>query len=214
MGNGGPILEIDFADGYCDGKETFNIERSIFDNMLLRQAGEAGVEIRENTAVKEIAKLEDGDVRLITDTGEEIRGRYILDASGQGTVIGRHLGTKVPVSDPKLQKVAYVGHFEGVIRSEGNKAGNPLITMMEEGWFWIIPISPERTSVGMVLDVAVAKKNHPGRKRANRSHAAMGNRSLPRDARSHAACHRQRDQRCGCRLQLSNVNRMRVKVIF
>src|ERR1700761_235560 len=44
MGNGGLILDIDFAEGYCDGKETFNIERSIFDEMLLQQAGKAGVD--------------------------------------------------------------------------------------------------------------------------------------------------------------------------
>ena len=158
MGNGGPILDIDFSEGYCDGKETFNIERSIFDEMLLREAGKAGVQVCENTAVREIARLQDGDVRVLTDTGQEIRGRYLLDASGQSTVVGRHLGSKIPVNDPKLQKVAYVGHFENVVRNDGTKAGNPLITMMEEGWFWIIPISSTRTSVGMVLDVAIAKK--------------------------------------------------------
>ena len=158
MGNGGPVLDIDFAEGYCNGKETFNIERSIFDDMLLQEAGKAGVEVRQNVTVKDIQQLTDGNVAVGTDDGQVVRGRYILDASGQATVLGRHLQTKVPVCDPKLQKVAYVGHFEGVIRSEGNKAGNPLITMMEEGWFWIIPISPERTSVGMVLDAATAKK--------------------------------------------------------
>ncbi|HEY8751184.1 MAG TPA: NAD(P)/FAD-dependent oxidoreductase [Tepidisphaeraceae bacterium] len=158
MGHGGSILDINFADGYCDGKETFNIERSIFDAMLLREAGKAGVEVRENTAVKQIVKLSDGDVRVMTDGGDEIRAKYIFDASGQGTVIPKHLGTKKPVEDPKLQKVAYVNHFDGVQRVEGRKAGNPLIAMMDEGWFWVIPINETRTSVGMVLDAAVARQ--------------------------------------------------------
>ena len=158
MGYGGKILDIDFSDGYCDGKVTFNIERSIFDNMLLREAAKAGIEVRENTAVKQILKLSDGDVRVITENGDEIRGRYLLDASGQGTVVARHLGTRRNVEDPKLQKIAYVNHFEGVQRGEGAKAGNPLIVMMEEGWFWVIPLNETRTSVGMVLDAEVGRR--------------------------------------------------------
>jgi flavin-dependent dehydrogenase len=158
MGYGGQILDINFADGYCDGKETFNIERSIFDEMLLREAGRAGAEVRENTGVKQILKMTDGDVRVLTETGDEIRAKYIFDASGQGTVVPRHLGTKRPVEDPKLQKVAYVNHFDDVYRQEGRNAGNPLIAMMEEGWFWVIPLNEKRTSVGMVLDADVARR--------------------------------------------------------
>jgi flavin-dependent dehydrogenase len=158
MGYGGKVLDIDFAEGFCDGKETFNIERSIFDAMLLREAGRGGAEVRENVAVKQILTLADGDVRVLTDGGDEIRGRYLFDASGQGTVVPRHLGTRRSVEDPKLQKIAYVNHFDNVQRSEGKKAGNPLIVMMEEGWFWIIPLNETRTSVGMVLDAEVGRR--------------------------------------------------------
>ena len=158
MGYGGKVLGINFQDGYCDGKETFNIERSLFDDMLLRESAKAGAEVRENTAVKQIVKLSDGDVRVLTDSDQEIRAKYIFDASGQATVIPRHLGTKKPVEDPKLQKVAYVNHFDDVFRQEGRNAGNPLIAMMDEGWFWVIPLNEKRTSVGMVLDADVARR--------------------------------------------------------
>ena len=77
------ISPMDFATG----RETFNIERSVFDAMLLPEASEGGAEVREGVAVKQIVSLADGDVRILTDAGE-IRGRYLLDASGQGTVIG------------------------------------------------------------------------------------------------------------------------------
>jgi len=158
MGYGGKVLDIDFAEGFCDGKETFNIERSIFDAMLLREAGRGGAEVRENVAVRQILALADGDVRVLTDSGHEIRGRYLFDASGQGTVVPRHLGTRRSVEDPKLQKIAYVNHFDGVQRNEGKKAGNPLIVMMEEGWFWVIPLNERRTSVGMVLDAEAGRR--------------------------------------------------------
>ncbi len=156
MGYGGKTLMIDFRDGYVENEEAFNIERSVFDSMLLREAGKAGVEVRQG-AVKQILSLADGDVRIATDAGE-LHAKYLLDASGQSTVVGRHLGTKKPVTDPDLKKVAYFSQFENVERPTGIRVGHPLIAMMEEGWFWMIPLNERVTSVGMVLGVDDSKK--------------------------------------------------------
>ncbi|CAN5513738.1 NAD(P)/FAD-dependent oxidoreductase [soil metagenome] len=160
MGYGGKTLMIDFIDGFVDCDECFNIERAEFDTMLLREAASAGVEVRQAT-VKQILKLADGDVRIQIDTdgvASEIRGKYILDASGQSTVIGRHLGTRKPVTDPNLKKVAYFSQFENVVRPEGKRQGHPLIAMMEEGWFWMIPLNPRVTSVGVVMGADDSKQ--------------------------------------------------------
>lgn len=157
MGNGGTVLQIDFIDGFCSNDETFNIERAIFDAMLLEEAKRGGAEVRQGVTVKQILTLKDGDVRIQTDAGE-IRGRYLLDASGQGTVVGRHLGTRQAAEESHLRKVAYFNHFEKVWRPSGKKAGHPLIAMMEEGWFWMIPLNETRTSVGMVLDADIARR--------------------------------------------------------
>src|SRR3954466_4282642 len=51
-----------FDTGLVPGSRTFNIERAVFDKMLMDNARAAGAEIRENTSVKRIAKLTDGDV--------------------------------------------------------------------------------------------------------------------------------------------------------
>ena len=48
--------------------------------------------------------------------GSIVRGKLILDASGHGTVVGRHLGLRRNFDDPELQKVAYFRHFENVER--------------------------------------------------------------------------------------------------
>jgi len=157
MGSGGTHLEIEFADGFCPGAETFNIERSVFDAMLLQEAGRGGAEVRQGVSVKQILSLADGDVRILTDAGE-IRGRYLLDASGQGTVIGRHLGTRKTAEEPHLRKVAYFNQFQNVWRPSGPKQGHPLIAMMDEGWFWMIPLNERVTSVGMVLDAEVSRR--------------------------------------------------------
>src|SRR5256884_9923608 len=51
-----------FDTGYIPGGMTLNVERAAFDAMLLGEAREAGAEVRENTAVKRIVRLSDGDV--------------------------------------------------------------------------------------------------------------------------------------------------------
>ncbi|MDB5333847.1 MAG: hypothetical protein JWP03_4998, partial [Phycisphaerales bacterium] len=156
MGDGHNI-SFSFQSALPPASRTLNIERAPFDRMLLDQARIAGADVREGVTVKEVLKLDDGDVALATDAGE-IRGRWLLDCSGQNTFLARHLGTRKTSPDRHLQKVAHFAHFHNVKRLPGIDAGNPLIVMCEEGWFWLIPIDPERMSVGLVMDAAAAKQ--------------------------------------------------------
>jgi len=157
MGHGRSTLRIGFSDGFTPSVETFNIERSIFDQMLLAQARSRGAEVREGTGVREIVSLADGAVRVRTDC-EEFHGRYLLDASGTATVIGRHLGTRKPAEESFLRKVAYTNHFDNVQRAAGPRQGDPLIAMADDAWFWIIPLNEKRSSVGAVLDADLARQ--------------------------------------------------------
>ena len=146
-----------FDTGYIPGGMTLNVERAGFDAMLLREARSAGAEVREQAGVKQILRLSDGDVAVKTDAGETISARYLLDASGQSTVVARHLGTKQPLGDACFNKVAYFSHFENVGRLPGAEEGHPAIVMCEEAWFWIINIDEKRTSIGLVMDAQAAK---------------------------------------------------------
>lgn len=145
-----------FEQSLTPGGRTLNVERAAFDEMMLGQAARAGAEVWQGVAVKEILDLADGAVRVRTSSGEA-RGRWLLDASGPSTVVARHLGTRVNAAEPQLRKVAYFAHFEGVRRLAGDEEGHPLIVMCEEGWFWVIPISPTVTSVGLVMDADIAR---------------------------------------------------------
>jgi flavin-dependent dehydrogenase len=139
------------------GGETvvFSIERAPFDALLLDAARAAGAEVTEGRAAKAFPRLEDGDVKVVTDGGEEISARWLVDASGQATVLGKHLGTRRVL--PNHRKVAYFGHFDDCIRREGTGGGFPTMVMFDEGWFWVIPISERRTSIGLVLDAGTAR---------------------------------------------------------
>jgi flavin-dependent dehydrogenase len=92
---------------------------------------------------------------VTTDAGEEIAARWLLDASGQATVVGKHLGIRRVLTEHR--KVAWFGHFEGVERRPGIEGGFPTMVMFDEGWFWVIPIDERRTSIGLVMDTDLAR---------------------------------------------------------
>jgi flavin-dependent dehydrogenase len=157
MGDDPVTRKFTFASGLIPGSATFNIERAHFDAMLVREARKAGADVRENTAVRKILRLNDGDVAISTDAGD-FSARILLDASGHGTVVGRHLGTRRPIPDPNLHKVAYFNHFDRVERPPGDEDGYPTIIMCDEGWFWLIGLNPTTTSVGFVTHPDTIKR--------------------------------------------------------
>lgn len=138
----------------CRESEAFNIARAPFDAMLLDAAREAGADIRQPVQVRGIERLDDGDVAVMTDAGG-VRGRYLIDASGQATVIGRHLKTRRVLAHHR--KVAYFAHLENVDRLTGSFEGAPSFAVCREGWFWMIPLDATRTSVGLVMDADAAR---------------------------------------------------------
>jgi flavin-dependent dehydrogenase len=156
LGNDPNTTRFTFDMGLVPGSETFNIARAHFDGMLFAQAAAAGADCRQNVAVREILELTDGRVRIATDQGE-LTARYLIDASGHGTVVGRKLGTRRPHSDQELHKVAYFSHFTNVKRLEGKAAGHPGIIMCQEGWFWLIALDEMTTSVGFVTRAEVCR---------------------------------------------------------
>jgi 2-polyprenyl-6-methoxyphenol hydroxylase-like FAD-dependent oxidoreductase len=145
-----------FDQGLIPGSPTFNIERSHFDKMLLDEARAAGADVRENTPVERVLRLSDGDVAVFAG-GREISGKYVLDASGHGTVVARHLGIRKNFEDENLKKVAYFEHFQNVERLPGTETGHPSIFMCKEGWFWVIGLSETKTSVGFVTRPGFAR---------------------------------------------------------
>ena len=149
FGNDMKTMKFDFTIGLVPGTRIFNIARADYDKVLFDQAGLAGAELRQNTMVREIVSLKLNDVIVRTGAGD-IRGRILIDASGHGTVVGRHLGIRENFDDPELQKVAYFDHFDDVERLHDDEDGHPGIFMADEGWFWMIGIDAKRTSVGFV----------------------------------------------------------------
>jgi flavin-dependent dehydrogenase len=94
LGSGGEASLFPFTMSLVPGEPmAFNLERAPFDARLLDTARQAGVDIREGVAVRKILRLEDGRVEVATDEGD-LSARFLVDASGQATLLGKHLGTR------------------------------------------------------------------------------------------------------------------------
>jgi flavin-dependent dehydrogenase len=156
LGSGGEPSLFPFTLGLVPGeKSSFNLERAAFDARLLAEARAAGAEVEEGVAVRTILRLEDGRVEVATDAGE-IAARYLIDASGQSTLLGKHLKTRRVL--PHLKKIAYFGHFDNVWRRSGDEGGYIVVVVCEEGWFWMVPLDETRMSIGMVMHDHVARQ--------------------------------------------------------
>jgi len=164
VGHGRSSQHFLFADCLLrEATETFNIERAPFDAMLLDAAAAAGAEVSQDLAVRRILRLAEGDVAVETaggdgrgDRNDRIMARVVIDASGQSTLVAKHLGIRRML--PEHRKIAYFQHFQGVERRAGATAGDPTMVMCAEGWFWIIPIDERRDSIGLVMDADAARR--------------------------------------------------------
>jgi FADH2-dependent halogenase len=156
IGNGSKSLFLVFRNGrFTREPEAFQVERATFDDMLLKYAAKNGAEVREGWAVSRFSSDASGvTVEARSDPGEQrsFRGRFLIDASGRGNLTGNQEGIRE--IHPKLKKLAVFGHFADVRLDDGEKAGDTVIIRLEDKWFWIIPLSAEKTSVGCVMDQA------------------------------------------------------------
>ncbi|MEX0938710.1 MAG: NAD(P)/FAD-dependent oxidoreductase [Pirellulales bacterium] len=136
--------------------QTWQIRRSEFDVMMLKNAEEHGVKVREGVRVLDV--LFEGDravgVQIIDDAGKtrEVRADVVIDASGQSSLLINKFKLRIP--DPKLNKGAIWTYFEGAYRDRGKDEGATIVLSLPDrkGWFWYIPMHDNIVSVGVVAD--------------------------------------------------------------
>ena len=142
-----------FRDGLVPGAPSaFEVDRSEFDKLLLDNATEQGVDVRQGAqvirfdldsklGVSVVARLEDG-------TEATFRAAILVDASGQSSLLAGRLGLRE--MDQDLKNFAVFSHFEGAGRATGEEEGDISVVLVPGGWWWVIPLRNDRTSVGLV----------------------------------------------------------------
>jgi len=134
--------------------QTWQVARSEFDLMMLRNAEEHGVEVNEETRVLDV--LFEGEkavgVRIQRKDGttEDVRAQVVVDASGQSTMLQNRF--KLRLWDPVLNKGAIWTYWEGAYRDTGKDEGATIViqTPNKQGWWWYIPLHNNIVSLGVV----------------------------------------------------------------
>jgi flavin-dependent dehydrogenase len=164
LGNASKSLKLVFRNGrFTRETSAFQVERSTFDHLLLQHTRSSGAQVLEGWTVTKFAHEHDHvSIQARGENGETqiFAGSFLVDASGRGNFSGNQEGLRV--IHPDLKKLAIFGHFEGVVLDEGAARSDTVIIRLENKWFWIIPISEKKTSVGVVMDQAdFARERQP-----------------------------------------------------
>ena len=138
--------------------QTYQVCREEFDRILLERAREVGVDVREACNVITCEFAPDAAVLEVASVGDaatrRVRVRALVDATGRGGLLARKFNLRT--EEPRLANIAIYSHYTNVPRSDGPRPDDiRLIARNDAGWFWLIPISKELTSVGVVLPKAL-----------------------------------------------------------
>src|ERR1041385_2183786 len=149
-----------FKDGYRSQTDhAYQVTRGDFDKLLLDHARESGARVQEQTAVEDVEFSSDAIQLEVRSNGSfhSVRARYLVDASGRTSVLGRQL--KIKKTYDHLQKLSIFAHYEGVWRRDGIDGTLTVLVRALDRWFWLIPLSSEQTSIGVVLDSEIFRKS-------------------------------------------------------
>ncbi|WP_174188403.1 NAD(P)/FAD-dependent oxidoreductase [Nocardia barduliensis] len=161
---GNRLVDIEATGEYGYRPWTYQVERALFDKILLDAAAEApGVTVLQEAAVKEL--IFSGErivgVRFERDgVMDSATARFVIDASGRAGVIPRRLGLRT--TDNQLKMAAVFKHFDGLDeRYNPTREGDTQIGVHADGWMWAIPIRDDIISVGAMTPVDVLRDSSP-----------------------------------------------------
>lgn len=149
-------VPIDFRQKFSQGPgTTFQVRRAQFDLLLAQEAEKKGASIRFGHQIDAFHQDSDGSpvLTMTNDKGktQKIQAKYVLDASGFGRVLPRLLNLEEPSNFP--QRMSVFTHIQDNISDPGHDRDKILIVIhphLVDVWYWLIPLSNGRCSLGVV----------------------------------------------------------------
>lgn len=155
---------------------SFQVNRSIFDTILLDNARRLGTEVREETKMVNFDLSDPTSVRATSRqaSGEETehQARFLIDATGRDAIVGTKNGWRKLREE--LDRTAIWSHWKGVEMQGGLEEGLSLIIYMGEekkGWIWIFPLEGDRITAGTVMQNSFMREQVGQLKRSGSSDA-------------------------------------------
>jgi len=146
--------KIFFKDGlHAKHDRAYQVTRSEFDQLLLEHSVENGATLLEETSVENLAFAPEEVALTVRDRAgtRQIRALYLLDCSGRGSVVGQYFSLKKSYAN--LKKFSVFAHYENVARDEGLMGTFIRLIRGRDRWFWMIPLTETKMSIGIVMDI-------------------------------------------------------------
>lgn len=155
-----------FADAFhVRWDHAFQVPRDEFDQLLFQHAGRCGAELREGWTARRILRDDASGratgVDVVDPEGRShpLEARFVVDATGRAALAARAADDVQRIAH--LDRTAVYTQFRGAWRDAGEREGDIQIVVFGDaelrGWFWLIPFSDGRTSVGAVVSSAWVK---------------------------------------------------------
>jgi flavin-dependent dehydrogenase len=153
----GEKCSFDFTEKFSPGPgTTFQVQRARFDKLLADEAERQGADIRYQHEITEMDISGDKPkVSFLDPEGNKhtLESEFVLDASGFGRVLPRLLDLNTPSSFPVRQSL--FTHVADNISMPGYDREKILINIHPKSrdvWYWLIPFSEGRASIGVVAE--------------------------------------------------------------
>lgn len=136
----------------------WQVDRAVFDKILLDHAAEMGADVRQEVQVTRVRPDPDNHDRIASldldfadGSSDTLEARHYIDASGNAAVIRRAMGVKID-SPTTLQNVAFWDYWENAEWAVEIGVGGTRVQVLSIGcgWLWFIPLGPTRTSIGFI----------------------------------------------------------------
>ncbi len=148
----------DFTKKFSEGPgTTWQVRRASFDHILAQQAEKMGTDIRFGHEVLAVnVEPEQPILTVKTEQGEtyQIQAKFLLDASGFGRILPKHLDLESP-SDFPVRRAVFTHIEDGILDDPEFDREKILITVHEKdprAWYWLIPFADGRASFGVVAE--------------------------------------------------------------
>ncbi len=149
--------EFSFEDKFSPGMgTTFQVQRGRFDKLLADEAVRMGVDIQwQMEVIAADFSVDRPELTVRNNQGDVMTysADFVLDASGFGRILPRLLDLESPSGFPVRQ--ALFGHIEDRIEEgqfDRNKIRITVHPEHQDVWYWLIPFSNGRSSVGVVAE--------------------------------------------------------------
>ncbi|MEQ1822980.1 MAG: NAD(P)/FAD-dependent oxidoreductase [Fimbriimonadaceae bacterium] len=138
----------------------FQVNRAIYDQILLDHAQEMGCEVFQETKVSEVLRTGDHVDGLKLESGEVITATHYVDGSGGSGILRRAMGVETD-TPTKLKNVAFWDYWENARWATKfyDTATRVLVLSIGSGWIWYIPLGPTTTSIGFICPAEFHKES-------------------------------------------------------